>query len=259
MTLTADQPVTDIVRISRDTDAHQLGVAVYDDLFDLLAGLSPEDWQARTECPDWTVRDMVGHLTGAAEAYGSIAALVRQQAWARRHRERFDGNDLDAANAHQVRRYADLAPDELLATLRRLAPRSVARRMQLPGLVRRIRVPVAPTGSTAPGMPATLSMGHLYDTVLTRDVWLHRVDIARATDRPLPLDADVDGRIVADAVAEWATRHGSAFRLQLSGPAGGSFRHGEGGPRLELDAVEFCRVLSGRTPGHGLLATRILF
>ncbi len=259
MTLTDDRHVTDIVRISTGTDAPTLGVAVYEDLCDLLAGLSPEDWHARTECPAWTVRDMVGHLVGAAEAYGSIGALVRQQAWARRHRGRYDGNELDAANAHQVRRHADRTPDDLLATLRRLAPRSVARRMKLPGLVRRVHVPVADTGSTATGMPATLSLGHLYDTVLTRDVWLHRVDIARATGAPLPLHAAVDGRIVEDAVAEWSARHRAPFRLHLSGPAGGTFRQGEGGPEIDLDAVEFCRVLSGRAPGHGLLATRILF
>ncbi len=63
----------------------------------------------------------------------------------------------------------------------------------------------------------------------------------------------------ADAVAEWASRHDQPFRLHLSGPAGGTFRHGDGGPQLDLDAIEFCRILSGRAPGDGLLATRILF
>ncbi len=45
----------------------------------------------------------------------------------------------------------------------------------------------------------------------------------------------------------------------LSGPAGGTIVQGSDGPRLEMDALEFCRVLSGRAPGGGLLATKIFF
>lgn len=32
-----------------------------------------------------------------------------------------------------------------------------------------------------------------------------------------------------------------------------------GGPRLELEASTFCRTVSGREPGEGLLATHVLF
>jgi hypothetical protein len=56
-------------------------------------------------------------------------------------------------------------------------------------------------------------MGYLLDTILTRDPWMHRVDIARATGRDMVLTADHDGRIVADVVAEWARRHGQPFTL----------------------------------------------
>lgn len=58
----------------------------------------------------------------------------------------------------------------------------------------------------------------------------------------------VDGRTVEYVVAEWATRHDQPFRLDLSGPAGGRFRHGNGRSHLEVDAIEFCRTLSGRAP-----------
>ena len=81
---------------------------------------------------------------------------------------------------------------------------------------------------------------------LHRDTWMHRGDIARATGRELVLTPDHDGRIVADVVAEWARRHGRPFRLVLEGPAGGEFVQGDDGEQLRLDAVEFCRVLSGR-------------
>jgi hypothetical protein len=108
-------------------------------------------------------------------------------------------------------------------------------------------------------MPERDTLGHLVDVIITRDVWTHRVDIARATGRDLVLDPDVDGPIVADVVAEWAGRHGQPFELTLGGPAGGTFVQGDGGQRLELDAVEFCRVLSGRAEGEGLLGVRVLF
>lgn len=77
--------------------------------------------------------------------------------------------------------------------------------------------------------------------------------------------AEVDGRIVADVVAEWAGRHGRPFELHLTGPAGGRYRRGRGGPSLELDAVELCWILSGRgepdpaQDGADLLRTRVVF
>jgi hypothetical protein len=92
---------------------------------------------------------------------------------------------------------------------------------------------------------------------------MHRADICRATGRTMALTADHDGRLVADVVAEWARRHGVAFTLSLDGPAGGTYRaNGEPGETLDVDAVEFCRIISGRgDPGarRGLLATRVPF
>lgn len=38
---------------------------------------------------------------------------------------------------------------------------------------------------------------------------MHRIDISRATGRPLTLTADHDGVLVADVVHEWAGRHGT--------------------------------------------------
>jgi hypothetical protein len=73
------------------------------------------------------------------------------------------------------------------------------------------------------------------------------------------LTAEHDGQLVADVVAEWALRHGRPYRLHLTGPAGGTWSTGSGGPDLELDAVEFCRVLSGRGAGSGLLAQQVPF
>lgn len=103
------------------------------------------------------------------------------------------------------------------------------------------------------------SFGFLIDVVLTRDTWMHRVDIARAAGQEPELTAGHDGVLVADVVAEWATRHGQPCMLTLTGPAGGSWSWGAGGPKLQLDAVEFCRLLSGRGHAEGLLRVQVPF
>jgi hypothetical protein len=41
--------------------------------------------------------------------------------------------------------------------------------------------------------------------------------------------------------------------LHLTGAAGGTFRQGEGGEHVEMDALDFIRTLSGRLPGTGVM------
>ncbi len=258
MTATMVRTVDQITRIAFETDARQVAHGAYEALLALLEQLDQAEWSARTECPAWDVADMVGHMIGAAEANASFRELLRQLAWGTRHKSQFDGNDLDAMNAFQVRQHAALSPSERVATLRSAAPAAVRGRMRFPRPLRHIRGSMPQSGSTA-GMPNSVSVGHLMEVIYTRDVWMHRVDIARATGRPLEVDPRVDGRIVEDVVAEWAARHGQAFHLTLTGPAGGAFRHGDGLPQVELDAVEFCRTISGRTPGEGLLSALVPF
>jgi hypothetical protein len=102
------------------------------------------------------------------------------------------------------------------------------------------------------------TFGYLVETILTRDPWMH-IDLADATGQPLELTADHDGVLVADVAAEWAARHGEPCALTLTGPAGGSWSFGPHGPHLELDAIDFCRRVSGRAPAEGLLATQVPF
>ena len=131
-------------------------------------------------------------------------------------------------------------------------PRGGPNGIRIPAPLRAIRIPFGPPLGTRP-------LGYLMDRIYTRDAWLHRVDLARATDRALELTADHDGRIIADIVAEWATVHGQPYRLTLTGPAGGTWSRGQDGEQLTLDAVEFARVLSGRAEGTGLLAHAVPF
>jgi hypothetical protein len=97
------------------------------------------------------------------------------------------------------------------------------------------------------------------DIVVTRDSFIHRVDITRAMGKPMVVTSDHEGRIVADVVRDWAAQHGAAFALRLTGPAGGAYRAGSDGEHIEMNALEFCRILSGRAPGDGVLRTQVAF
>jgi len=215
----------------------------------VLAQLSDDEWCRPTDCPEWTVQQMVAHLVGAAKAGASFRELLHQARLGRRLRP--GGPGVDGMNAVQVQERADARPDQLCNDLALTGARAVRRRSRLPAAVRALPIPFGPPLGTKP-------LGHLMDRIYTRDAWMHRIDITRATGRPLELTADHDGRIVADVVAEWARVHGQPYRLTLTGPAGGSWSHGDGEP-LTLDAIEFCRMLSGRTPGSGLLAHAVTF
>lgn len=216
----------------------------------LLRSLSAEDWSRQTDCPEWDVRAMVAHLVGAAASNASVRELVRQARAARRVDR--DGDFVDKVNEVQVRERADRTPEQLVADLADVAPRAVRGRRRVPRPLRAVPVPFGPPLGTRP-------LGYLLGCIYTRDAWMHRVDISRVTGRDLELTADHDGRIVADVVAEWADRHGAAYRLRVTGPAGGTWERGTGGEELELDAVEMLRVVSGRAPGSGLLATKVPF
>lgn len=254
--ITIDQ----IRRIVPGEEAARLATAQYDRLLAELEVLEPGDWDTVTSCSPWTVADVVRHMLGAAEGHASIRESLRQVLHGLRHKADHGGNGLDAMNALQVADHASLAPVHLVEALRAVAPKAVRKRMRLPRPARRITMAMDPGGSTAAGMPPSLTLGHLFTVVLTRDVFIHRLDIARATGRTVRLDGEGEGRLVADVVAEWAERHGEPFLLRLTGSAGGGYASGEGGPEIELDAAEFCWILSGRAPApHPLLETRVLF
>lgn len=215
---------------------------------DLLRSLSAAEWPTPTELPGWDVKAIACHVLGEAESYRIREALHQVTAG----RKRADGRALvDGMNDVQVADRAHLTPGEILERLDAAAPRFRRFRSRMPGPMRALRVPNPPYG--------WLSVGHLVDVVYTRDRWMHAVDICRATGRPVEVDADHDARIVADVVAEWAAIHGRPYRLVLDGPAGAVFERGDGGEEHHLDAVEFCRIVSGREPGTGLLATGVVF
>jgi uncharacterized protein (TIGR03083 family) len=223
----------------------------------LLRDLDDCDWTTQTECPDWDVHKMYLHVLGACAAGASMRENVHQLRAAWFHRRRHGGPLEAALSSVQVSDRLDLDPGQLVDHLAEVAPRCVRGRRRVPQVIRRhAKLPI-----DGP-VHETWTLGYLIDTIYLRDLWMHRIDASRATGRELELTPEHDGRIVADVVAEWGRRHGRPHRLELTGPAGGTFATAPDEPDAEhitLDAVEFCRTLAGRRPAEGLLATVVPF
>jgi uncharacterized protein (TIGR03083 family) len=253
MTGTLTQPV----RPALDRPiAMRLAETEYARFLDLLRSLSGDDWATATECAPWDVRDMAAHVLGMAEMAASVREQRRQtKAAAARHGQR-GGLFIDALTGVQVAERATWPPQQIVERFAARAPKAAKGRRRAPGLVRRKQMPVL---QDVDGRREAWTFGFLIDVILTRDPWMHRIDISRAVGAEPVLTADHDGVLVADVVTEWAARHGQPYSLHLTGPAGGQWSQGTGGPELELDAVEFCRAVSGRASADGLLATQVPF
>ncbi len=216
----------------------------------LLAGLTDDQWQAPTDCEGWSVRDIVAHLAGAAASTATLRELVRQAWLGRRLGPR--GDLVDRMNQVQVSERGGLSAAGLTADLELQTRRGLAARRRLPAPLRALPLPFGPPLGTRP-------LGYLMGRIYTRDAWMHRIDLARATGAPLELTAAHDGALVEDAVAEWAAAHDAAYDLVLTGEAGGTWRAGAPVAPVRLDAIDFVRTLSGRASGEGLLAQGVPF
>ena len=232
--------------------AMRLAATEYARTVDAWDELSAADWDRPTDCPDWTVLSW--------QRTSTAWPGWPRHPWrcsASRRPPRALGGGIDALTAHQVDKFGSLAAGR-------------ARRRDAPGRAEGGQEPPTRPGASSGRAPCPRSrswtgsvepwtIGFLTDVILTRDPWMHRVDLARATGREMVLTADHDGVIVDDVVREWAARHGQPYRLILTGPAGGDWSAGQGGEVVEMDAIEFCRVISGREEGVGLLATQVPF
>jgi uncharacterized protein (TIGR03083 family) len=255
MTMTMTRPpMTDVATIPKlgHREAMQLAADEFACTLELLHQLRPDDWQRRTVCDQWDVRAMVAHMLGMAEAQASFRQFLHDF---RTASKRSSGAMIDALTATQVGDRAHLSPPQLVERFVAAVPRAVRARRRVPAPMRSaIRMKQDP-----PFDAERWPYGYLVDTIFTRDPWIHRIDISRAIDRDMVLTPDHDGRLIADVVAEWSRRHGKPFTLTLTGAAGGQWQSGDGGERIEVDALDFCWTLAGRLPGAGLLSTPVPF
>jgi uncharacterized protein (TIGR03083 family) len=237
-------------RIAGD-EVWEVAAAEYGRMLDVLRTLGDGDWTRPTECTAWDVRAMLGHLVGAAEGFSRPAEMAHQYRLGAKllKRGEADGHSpVDGANAVQVRERAGVTTAELITRYEAVIPKVLRWRRRL----RWIPVSMQDDGGR-------FSFRELYEVILTRDIWMHRVDITRATGRDMVLTPEHDGRIVEDLVLDWAKKHGRPFSLVLGGQAGGRFHAGIGEPHIEVDAIEFARALSGRGRQTEILGTRVVF
>lgn len=238
----------------KGAEVEALARAEYVRVAEQLGSLDPGEWEISTDCQLWDVRAVAGHTAGMLSTFTGYRTLMRAMSTATKTAKQSGGPMIDALTAKQVRDHSHLSIAELTAKIDELGPRAARWRATRPALFRRM-----PMKEEVGGKQETWRMGYLLDIILTRDPWMHRVDIAQATGREVALTPAHDGRIVADVVAEWARRHGRPFTLTLTGPAGGEYLSGENGEHITIDAVEFCRTLSGRATGAGLLSQEVPF
>ncbi len=217
-----------------------------------LRTLTAEDWGKPTVCELWDVRAMASHVLGMAEAQASVRQFAHDF---RAASKRSGGKMIDAMTAAQVAERESMTPEAIISHLAKIAPKAVKARRRTPAVIRHaVRMKQDP-----PFDSEKWRFGYLVDTIFTRDTWMHRLDISRATGTSMVLTGPHDGRLVADVVAEWARRHGQPFSLTLSGPAGGQWQVGDEGEQLEIDALDFCWTVGSRQPGAGVLATEVPF
>ena len=221
----------------------------------LVEALTGDDWQLPTDCTEWTVRDMLAHQAGAY-AGGANFAEFRHQYSAHPG----PGQLLvDAANARQIADRAGRSPADLIGELRRVGPAAIRARQRLPWLLRVLTVPMGPPLGTVP-------ISYLTDLIYTRDTWMHRVDICRATGKPFVQTPEHDGRIVALVMRDLSKKltnrlRGQSVLYDLTGAAGGCYRIGstlEPTAILKMDVLQFNRLASERLTPEAAKAEHLI-
>jgi uncharacterized protein (TIGR03083 family) len=140
-----------------------------DEVLALGAELDAADWSRPTDCPAWTVKDVLAHLADVE------TALCRTTPYPPRPELREVGPEHTQAGVSQR---AGHAPEALLDELRTSADVRRAALDPLPD-------PTVPPPVTPAGLPWS------WETLLRNraiDLWVHEQDIRRATGRPGALD-----------------------------------------------------------------------
>lgn len=215
-------------------------------LLRMLESLGADDWSQPTACTEWTVREMVAHQAGAYASFASFAELRRQYLVPPPKGRLAE----DVINEIQIADRKNKTNEELVAEIREKGPRTITNRQRVPFFLRAISTP-RPDGTK-------LNLGYVLDIIFTRDTWMHRLDLARATNREMKLTRGHDGRIVElvvrDVNALLAPKLGAdSIGVELTGVAGGAWRVG-GSPAvrgtmratIQMDALDFNIYASGR-------------
>lgn len=222
-------------------EAYQLLQTELERFLRLVEQLGPQDWEKPTACTEWNVRDMLAHQAGG---YASGTGYVEQFRQAM-HLPKAGQLPEDAINEFQLKERVGKSPQELTAELRQAGPVAAQKWAYQFRLAKLFSIPHGVVGS--------LPLRHLMWVIHSRDTWMHRLDICRATGRKFEQTAGHDGRIAAlvmrDVAAALArTYRGPALVFDLTGAAGGTWQVGSGEPAatIRMDVLEFNIFASGR-------------
>jgi len=209
---------------------------------ELLRTLGDDDWTRPTDCTDWDVRALVAHLVAQCQDGLHLGSVLRRELLGRRRYP--DKSPLDGYMAVGVDDHRAASGPQLVERFASLWPRAARARRRRPAALRRITLDPG-----IPGQPRW-HLDYLLDVIYNRDLWMHRVDLARATGRPFVL-GDHDRQIVAPVVGDLARGWSSVpvpVALELTGPAGGGWLLGSGDPVavVRAEAVAYMRALAGR-------------
>lgn len=97
-----------------------------------------------------------------------------------------------------------------------------------------------------------LNLCHVMWVTHSRDTWMHRLDICRATGRSFQQTPEHDGRIVAlvmrDVDKALRGKLKQPLVFELTGTAGGAWKIGDGptSATIQMDALDFNIFASGR-------------
>lgn len=146
-------------------------VAAWDDIDALVGGLSAGQWEAATQLPGWTVRDVVAHVVGTESMLQGVETPDADMDVSTLEHIR---NDIGAMNERWVRKLRAVSSAELLEQYRAVTR---ARRDALSDLpaAKWDEVTFTPAGPDSYGR---------FMRIRTFDCWMHEQDIRDALGTP---------------------------------------------------------------------------
>jgi uncharacterized protein (TIGR03083 family) len=231
---------TDIAYTTAD-EAYNLLMTELGRFMGLVETLGLEDWGKPTACSAWTVRDILAHQAGGYASGSGYKELIHQYI----NLPKWGQLPEDRINEVQLSERSGKSPAELMAELRRVGPVAAQKWAYQFRLLKLVTIPHGTAGS--------LGLRHLMWVIHSRDTWMHRLDICRATGRKFEQSAEHDGRIAAlvmrDVVkAVGRGLDGQSIAFDLTGVSGGGWKIGEGqaAASVRMDVLDFNIFASGR-------------
>lgn len=234
---------------------------VWDSIVALTDPLAPEQWQAPTPLPGWSVHDVVAHLVGVEsmlegadtpDADVDVSTLEHVR------------NDIGALNERWVRRLRSVSDAELLDRFRAVTAQRRSALDAMPG-DDWDAVTMTPAGPDSYGR---------FMRIRAFDCWMHELDIRDALGTQAGVKAGPGARLALDEIAAAMGRvvgrlggapDGSRVTIALTGPLARTINiavdgrgrvvddFGAAGPTttITLDGLLFARLCGGRTrPPH---------